>query len=66
MTFGEFIGMIFSGNNIAAFGAAFAAIMACIGSARGVGIAGEAASGVLAEEFFNLLLACCYCINCTN
>ncbi len=50
MTFGEFIGMIFSGNNIAAFGAAFAAIMACIGSARGVGIAGEASSGVLAED----------------
>lgn len=50
MTFSELIGMIFSGTNIAAFGAAFAAIMACIGSARGVGIAGEASSGVLAED----------------
>lgn len=50
MSFSEFIGMIFSGNNIAAFGAAFAAVMACIGSAKGVGIAGEASSGVLAED----------------
>ncbi len=50
MAFSEFISMIFTGNNIAAFGAAFAAIMACIGSAKGVGIAGEASSGVLAED----------------
>ena len=50
MTFGEILKMVFSGNNIAAFGAAFAAIMTCIGSAKGVGIAGEASSGVLAED----------------
>ena len=59
MTFGELINMIFSGTNIAAAGAALAALLACIGSAKGVGIVGEAASGMLAEDpskFGNALL----------
>ena len=47
---GEFLNMIFSGATLAAFGAAIAAFMAGIGSAKGVGLAGEAATGVLAEN----------------
>lgn len=50
MTFGELINLIFTGPNIAILGAALAAILACIGSAKGVGIVGEAASGMLAED----------------
>jgi V/A-type H+-transporting ATPase subunit K len=42
--------MIFSGTNLAILGAALAAAMAGIGSARGVGIVGEAASGLLSED----------------
>ncbi len=38
------------GMAIALFGAALATLLAGIGSARGVGIAGEAASGVVAED----------------
>ena len=44
------ISSIFTGQNIALFGAALAAILACCGSAKGVGIVGEAASGMLAED----------------
>ena len=40
----------FTGQNIALFGAALAAVLACCGSAKGVGIVGEAASGMLAED----------------
>ncbi len=40
---------IFDGNSLALFGAAIAAL-AGIGSAMGVGIAGQAASGVVAED----------------
>lgn len=50
MSFSEFISMIFTGQNLAILGAAFAAILACIGSAKGVGIVGEAAQGMLAED----------------
>ncbi len=50
MSFSELFSMILSGNNFAILGASLAAIMACIGSAKGVGIAGEASSGVLAED----------------
>lgn len=50
MTFIEFINMIFTGYNIAAGGAVFAALLACIGSAKAVGLVGEAASGVLTED----------------
>lgn len=41
---------IFTGTNIALLGAVIAAALACCGSARGVGIVGEAASGMLAED----------------
>ena len=41
---------IFSGNNIAIIGAAVAAIFSGMGSAKGVGIVGEAAGGLLSEN----------------
>lgn len=41
---------IFTGTNIALIGAALAAILAGIGSAKGVGIVGKAASGMLSED----------------
>ncbi|MBQ3483166.1 MAG: V-type ATP synthase subunit K [Clostridia bacterium] len=41
---------IFSGQNLAMLGAALAAILAGIGSARGVSIVGEAAAGLLTED----------------
>jgi len=41
---------IFSGQNLAILGAALAAILAGIGSARGVSIVGEATSGLLTED----------------
>ena len=50
MTFGELINLIFTGQNLAVLGAALAATLACIGSAKGVGIVGEAASGMLSED----------------
>lgn len=50
MSFTELISLIFSGQNLAILGAALAAILACIGSAKGVGIVGEAAQGMLAED----------------
>jgi len=43
--FGEF-----SGLALALLGAALAVLMSCIGSAKGVGMVGEAASGLLSEE----------------
>jgi len=46
----EFLSQVFSGGNIAILGAALALIFAGSGSARGVGIAGEAAAGVVAED----------------
>lgn len=39
-----------NGTVWAYIGAAIAVVLACIGSARGVGIAGEAASGLIAED----------------
>ncbi len=50
MTFGELLGLIFSGNNLAIFGAVLAAGLAGMGSAKGVGLVGEAASGMLSED----------------
>ncbi len=50
MTFAEFLETFFSGTNIAIFGAAIAAILSGMGSAYGVGIVGEAASGVIVED----------------
>ena len=46
----EIIAGIFSGRNIALLGAALAAGLAGMGSARGVGMVGEAASGLLTED----------------
>ena len=50
MTFAELMNTVFSGFNLAVLGAAIAAFLACMGSAKGVGIVGEAASGLLAED----------------
>ena len=50
MTFTELLKTVFSGTNHALLGAALAAALACVGSAKGVGIVGEAASGMLAED----------------
>ena len=50
MTFGELLNLIFTGNNIAILGAALAAALAGMGSAKGVGIVGEASSGLLSED----------------
>ncbi len=47
-----FLGLldVFSGVGLAVLGAGFAVALAGMGSARGVGIAGEAAAGVIAED----------------
>lgn len=44
------IEQIFTGQNLALLGAALAAGLAGIGSAKGVGLVGEAASGLLTED----------------
>ncbi len=41
---------LLTGQNLALLGAAFAAGFACMGSAKGVGMVGEAASGLLTED----------------
>jgi V/A-type H+-transporting ATPase subunit K len=41
---------IFSGTNLALLGAALAVALPCMGSARGVGIVGEASGGLLSED----------------
>lgn len=46
----DWLNQIFNGPFLALLGAAFAAGFAGAGSARGVGIAGEAAAGVLTED----------------
>ena len=50
MTFAELLSHLFTGNNLAILGAALAAILSGMGSSKGVGIAGEAASGVVTED----------------
>lgn len=50
MTFADFLNQFFNGQTLALLGAALAATMAGIGSAKGVGIVGEAASGMLIED----------------
>lgn len=51
MTFAEILqNGVFSGVNFALIGAAVAAFMSGLGSAKGVGIVGEAASGVVTED----------------
>lgn len=49
-TFAQLLSNIFTGNNLAFLGAAIAAIPAGMGSAKGVGLVGESASGLLAED----------------
>ena len=46
----NFFESIFTGQNIALLGAALAVILAGFGSARGVSMVGEAASGLLTED----------------
>lgn len=41
---------IFSGTNLALLGAALAVALPCMGSAKGVGIVGEAATGLISEN----------------
>ncbi|MBE6538155.1 MAG: V-type ATP synthase subunit K [Ruminococcaceae bacterium] len=50
MTFTELLTQIFTGNNLALLGAALAVILAGMGSAKGVGIVGEAGAGLLSED----------------
>ncbi len=47
---GEFLTAIFNGQNLALLGAGLAAALAGMGSAKGVGMVGEAASGLLTED----------------
>ncbi len=46
----NFFEMIFTGQNLALLGAALAVILAGFGSAKGVGMVGEAAAGLLTED----------------
>lgn len=46
----EFFKGLFSGTSLALIGAAVAVVLPCIGSAKGVGMVGEAASGLLSED----------------
>ncbi len=50
MTFAEFIGFLFDGRVLAFVAATLATLVAGIGSAKGVGLAGEAAAGLVSEE----------------
>ena len=50
MTFVEFFGMIFSGNNLALLGVALATLMAGIGSAKGVNLVAKASAGLISED----------------
>ena len=49
MTIGEFFTM-YAGPFFGFLGAALAAGLACVGSAKGTGIAGEAGAGLLCED----------------
>ena len=49
-TFAQFLAVILSGRNLALLGAGLAAALAGMGSAKGVGMVGEAASGLLTED----------------
>ncbi|MCQ2423508.1 MAG: V-type ATP synthase subunit K [Clostridia bacterium] len=50
MTFSELLNSLFTGTNLAILGAALATILSGMGSAKGVGIVGEAASAMLIED----------------
>ena len=47
---GDMFAGLFSGTNLALLGVALAVALPCIGSAKGVGIVGEAATGLLSEQ----------------
>ena len=49
-TVAEMIKGLFSGTNLALLGVALAVALPCMGSAKGVGIVGEASSGLLSED----------------
>ncbi len=46
----EILRQIFTGTNIALLGATLAVALPCMGSAKGVGLVGEASSGLLTED----------------
>lgn len=46
----SFLSTIFTGTNLAILGAALATFLSGMGSAKGVGLVGEATSGLLAED----------------
>lgn len=46
----DWISVLLNGNTLALIGAALAVILAGIGSAKGVGLVGEAAAGLVTEE----------------
>lgn len=46
----QFLTNVFSGTNLALLGAALATFMAGMGSAKGVGLVGEATAGLLSED----------------
>ena len=50
MTFGDFLSTIFSGSTLMFLAAALAVIPAGMGSAKGVGMVGEASAGLLSED----------------
>lgn len=50
MTFAELFSSLFSGQNFAILGAALAVILPGWGSAKGVGMAGEALAGLMSED----------------
>ncbi|MBQ8388459.1 MAG: V-type ATP synthase subunit K [Clostridia bacterium] len=50
MTFAEFFKSLLSGQNLAIIGAALAVIFPGWGSAKGVGMAGEALAGLMSED----------------
>jgi len=47
---GEILKVIFTGNNLAVFGAALAVALSGWGSAKGVGLVGQTADGLLSED----------------
>ena len=50
MTFAELLGQIFTGQNLAIMGAGLAAALSGMGSAKGVSLVGESASGLLSDD----------------
>jgi V/A-type H+-transporting ATPase subunit K len=50
MTISDLLSTILSGNALALLGAALAVIFAGMGSAKGVGMVGESAAGLLSED----------------